>query len=135
MSPDSEPELILHGGVAIAGQIATQIRDCIVSGRLRSGEQLPTVRQVAVELAVNPDAVRTAYGVLEREGLLTSAEGCGTFVAACPQAVPGQPGRGLLLQRLCEQLLARAARYGFSSGDILETLLLLSNGGCHEESR
>src|SRR5438445_6108504 len=82
MSSSPDPELTLQGGVSICNQIRTQIRDCVVSGQLIPGEQLPTVRAMAVELAVNPGAVSKAYQELEREGFLTSDEGSGTFVAS-----------------------------------------------------
>ncbi len=84
MSYYPDPEVALQGGVAISRQIQCQIRDCIASGQLVAGEQLPSVRAMAVELAVNPSAVSKAYRELERDGFLTSEEGSGTFIA--PQA-------------------------------------------------
>src|SRR5262249_15837966 len=74
------PEMVLEGGAPIHRQIHGRIRDCIVRGMLRPGDELPTVRMAAVELAVNPNAVLRAYADLEGEGLLTSGEGCGILV-------------------------------------------------------
>src|SRR5437667_9023444 len=96
MSSCPDPELTLQGGVSICDQIRTQIRDCIVSGQLLGGEQLPTVRGMAVELSVNPGAVNKAYQELEREGFVTSEEGSGTFVAS------GVPSRQQQTERRAE---------------------------------
>ena len=68
-------------GVPIYRQIQDQIRYGIASGLLEAGEQLPTVRALAVELSVNPNTVIKAYSELEREGMLTTEQGTGTFVA------------------------------------------------------
>jgi GntR family transcriptional regulator len=113
-----EPEVCLQGGGSIHRQIATQVRDCILGGRLLPGEQLPTVRTLAVELAVNPEAVSRAYADLEQEGLLTSEEGSGTFVAGGPRPASG---RGVL-EELCEDLLARAAWHGYTAAEVIGVL-------------
>src|SRR5438128_860337 len=90
-------------GVPIYGQIQTQIRDCIVSGQLSPGEQLPTVRAMSVALAVNPNAVRQAFQELEREGFLTSEEGSGTFVASLPPLRLRQAAFQPECERLCQE--------------------------------
>src|SRR5437870_11791030 len=68
-------------GVPVYRQIQDLIRYAIASGLLNPGEQLPTVRSLAVELSVNPNTVIEAYTELEREGIFTSEQGSGTFVA------------------------------------------------------
>jgi GntR family transcriptional regulator len=119
MNHDTEPELLLQGGVSISRQIQTQIRDCIVTGQLNPGEQLPTVRATSVALAVNPQPVRQAYQELEREGFLTSEEGSGIFVASLPPLRSRQAAFRPECERLCQEFLAQAARYGFSSADVI----------------
>ena len=119
MSSHSDPELMLQGGISICDQIRTQIRDCVASGQLLPGEQLPTIRAMAVELCVNPGAVSKAYQELEREGVLTSEEGSGTFVAL------GAPSR-VQFEKMCQEFLAQAARCGYSSRDVIETLKILT---------
>ena len=122
-----DPELTIQGGVAIGRQIQTQIRDLIVLGRLQPGEQLPTVRAMSVELAVNPEIVQKAYAELEKEGVLTSTEGSGVFVAL---QVPEQESRAQyhgVFEDLCAEFLAQAARYGFSSEDVIAQISILSN--------
>jgi GntR family transcriptional regulator len=76
-----EPEMCLDGAGPIHRQIADQIRAHILLGGLKPGDQLPTIRAAAVELAINPRAVERAYTELEYEGFLTTEDGCGVFVA------------------------------------------------------
>jgi GntR family transcriptional regulator len=126
MSSHSDPELTLQGGISISNQIRTQIRDCVVSGELLPGEQLPTVRAMAVELSVNPSVVSKAYQELEQEGVLTSEEGSGTFVAS---GAPSQLGRSegqAKFDKLCQEFLAQAARCGYATADVLAAIHALT---------
>ena len=69
-------------GVAIYDQIARQIKYAVANGAIRVGELVPSVRELAVLLAVNPNTVAKAYRELEREGLVSARPGRGTFVAS-----------------------------------------------------
>src|SRR5579871_6116881 len=109
-------------GVPIYRQIQDQIRYGIGSGRLRPGEQLPTVRALAVDLQVNPNTVIKAYSELEREGVLTSEQGSGTFVAPQPTVALSPADRQDKLRALCVEFLARAGRYGFGPDDVLQAI-------------
>jgi GntR family transcriptional regulator len=111
-------QLDSKSGVPIYRQIQDQIRYGVASGLLTPGEQLPTVRALAVELAVNPNTVIKAYSELEREGLLATEQGSGTFVSAEPTAAVPDENRQAKLESLCSEFLAHAARYGFSFEDI-----------------
>jgi GntR family transcriptional regulator len=84
LSSSPELELILQGGVAIQRQIVDQLRSYITTGLLQPGEQLPSVRAVAVGLAINPRTVEAAYAELEQQGYVTREEGSGIFVAWRP---------------------------------------------------
>jgi GntR family transcriptional regulator len=106
-------------GVPIYRQIQDQIRYGIASGKLRPGEQLPTVRALAVDLSVNPNTVIKAYTELERQGILTTEQGSGTFVAPQPAVVPTAEERQDKLKALCAEFLSQAARYGFGPDDVL----------------
>jgi GntR family transcriptional regulator len=121
-----EPELAIQGGVSFGRQIETQIRDFIASGQLLPGEQLPTVRAMAVELAVNPSLVSRAYEELEREGFLTSAEGSGVFVADLPVAWSERGEYRAEFDRLCHEFVVQAARYSYSSADVISTIEALN---------
>jgi GntR family transcriptional regulator len=106
-------------GVPIYRQIQDQIRYGIASGQLRPGEQLPTVRALAVDLAVNPNTVIRAYTELERQGILTTEQGSGTFLAEVPGLALSPAEREAKLEALCAEFLGQAARYGFSAVDVL----------------
>lgn len=113
-------------GVPIYRQIQDQIRYGIASGLLQAGEQLPTVRALAVELSVNPNTVIKAYSELEREGILTTEQGSGTFVAPQPPVALTETQRRAKLESLCSEFLAQAARYGFSPGEVTAAIQRLT---------
>ena len=69
----------LHSGVPVYRQLIDQVRSGIASGSLTAGDQLPTVRQLAVDLEINPNTVMRAYRELELGGLLETHQGTGTF--------------------------------------------------------
>jgi GntR family transcriptional regulator len=71
-----------RSGVPTFLQLVSQVRQAILLGYLQPGDQLPTVRQVAAELTINPNTVAKAYRELEREGLAAARSGQGTFIQA-----------------------------------------------------
>src|SRR6202451_208069 len=84
-APDSSSRrfsIDLHSGVPIYRQLIDQVRGGIASGSLTAGDQLPTVRQLAVDLEINPNTVMRAYRELELGGLLETHQGTGTFIIA-----------------------------------------------------
>src|SRR5216684_2034798 len=105
-------------GVPVYRQIQDLIRYGIASGLLNPGEQLPTVRALAVELSVNPNTVIKAYSDLEREGVLTTEQGSGTFVASQPAEAMTGANRQAKLESLCSEFLAQIGRYGFSPEEV-----------------
>ena len=115
-----------RSGVPIYRQIQDQVRFGVASGLLSAGEQLPTVRALAVELSVNPNTVIKAYSELEREGLLTTEQGSGTFVSAQPPAPLSRSERRGKLDSLCTEFLAQAARYGFAPDDVVDAIRTLT---------
>lgn len=114
---NESPELVLDGGAPIEQQIEGQIGRLVLGGALRPGEELPTVRAVAVGLAVNPHAVEQAYDRLERAGLVTTADGSGHRVA-----VPCEGPGDIDLKRLCEVFLREAGSRGHSFAAVLHAL-------------
>src|SRR6202789_3573262 len=70
-----------HSGVPVYRQLIDQVQAAIATGTLRPGDQLPTVRRVAVDLAINPNTVSRAYREMELRGILDTQQGTGTFVA------------------------------------------------------
>jgi GntR family transcriptional regulator len=115
-------------GVPIYRQIQDQIRFGIASGQLTPGEQLPTVRGLAVELGVNPNTVIKAYTELEHLGVLTTEQGTGTFIAPQPALALNENERRAKLAALCGEFLSHAASYGFTPADVLRAIRDLSDG-------
>ncbi len=93
----------------------------IARGRLEPGEQLPTVRQLAVDLSVNPNTVVRAYRQLEIEGVLETQQGSGTFVGHKRPEID-ELERQRMLDQIVTELLARASSYGFTLDEVLEGL-------------
>jgi GntR family transcriptional regulator len=116
-------------GVPIYRQIQDQIRYGIASGLLEPGEQLPTVRALAVELEVNPNTVIKAYTELERAGIITTEQGSGTFVAPTMPHPLSDEERRAKLEGLCAEFLAQVARYGFSVDEAVVAIHALINKG------
>ncbi|MDD4716010.1 MAG: GntR family transcriptional regulator [Oscillospiraceae bacterium] len=89
-------------------QIKDELRRLVVTGALREGEKLPSVRSMASALAINPNTIQKAYGELEAEGYLTSLPGKGSF-ASVPETDVGKERREHLFLRLGE--IAEELRY------------------------
>jgi GntR family transcriptional regulator len=115
-----------QSGVPIYRQIQDMIRFRVASGQLLAGEQLPTVRALAVELAVNPNTVIRAYTELEREGVVRTEQGTGTFVSAASHKNLELEERLDKLESLCMEFLAQAARYGFSPDETVKAMRTLT---------
>lgn len=108
-------------GVPIYRQIIEQVKFAVARGDLEAGERLPTVRQLAVDLSVNPNTVIRSYRELEIEGVVETQQGSGTFVGRERPGIDDLERQRMLNQILTE-LLARAASYGFSLEEILDGL-------------
>ena len=103
-------------------QLTRAIRFAIATGRLRVGEQLPTVRQLAVELRVNANTVAKVYAELERSGILETRRGVGTFVSARQFAISHRHEQEKHLQELVDRFVEEAGAMGFSLDDLLDHL-------------
>lgn len=109
----------------IYGQLVEQIKWLVSSGQLKPGEQLPTVRQLAVELRINPNTVSRAYGELEREGVIATQQGRGTFVLAEPRVAP-ESDRGERLERLVRVAVVEAAALGYTPEEVARAILKIT---------
>jgi GntR family transcriptional regulator len=108
-------------GVPFYRQIIEQVKFGIARGVLKPGVWLPTVRQLAGDLSINPNTVIRAYRELEIERLLDTQQGSGTFVGDKNPEIDAIERRRMLDQILTE-LLARASGYGFTLDEVLEGL-------------
>ena len=115
------PTLDLATGVPAYRQIIDQILGAIASGALRGGDQLPTVRQLAVYLSINPNTVVRAYRELEIRGILTTQQGIGTFVTTQPVRVD-EAAHQRQLDQFVGDLLARAGSAGLTADEIVARL-------------
>ena len=106
----------------IYAQLDRALRAAIATGRLVAGDQLPTVRQLAVELSVNANTVARVYAELERAGILETRRGVGTFVSATPAQAHPPKQHERRLRTFITRLLADASAAGFTLDDILDGL-------------
>jgi GntR family transcriptional regulator len=113
--------LDLRSGVPVYRQIIDQVRAGVASGTLTAGDQLPTVRQLAVDLAINPNTVLRAYRELELGGLLETQQGTGTFITQ-KKVKRDEAERARQLSQLAGEFLARAGAAGFTVEELLEQL-------------
>src|SRR5580704_12792239 len=105
--PSFRLRLDSHSGVPVYRQIIDQVRGGIASGSLTLGDQLPTVRQLAVDLAINPNTVARAYRELELGGLLDTHQGTGSFISA-QRVRGGEVERSRQLAQIVRDCVARA---------------------------
>jgi GntR family transcriptional regulator len=113
--------LDLHTGVPVYRQLIDQVRAGIASGTLGAGDQLPTVRQLAVDLEINPNTVMRAYRELELGGLLETHQGTGTFISdRKPEKKAAERERQL--SQMAGEFAARAGAAGFTLEEVIERL-------------
>ena len=111
----------------IYAQVERGLRAAIASGRLRVGDQLPTVRQLAVDLEINPNTVVRAYRELEYDGLLETHQGTGTFISDQKLHRPADE-RQRQLEQIASDTIARAGAAGFTIRELIEQLRSASEG-------
>src|SRR5213082_3098919 len=113
--------LDLHTGVPVYRQLIDQVRGGIASGTLGAGDQLPTIRQLAVDLAINPNTVMRAYRELELGGLLETHQGTGTFIGN-KKVEKNSAERERQLNQMAGEVAARAGAAGFTLEDLIDRL-------------
>jgi GntR family transcriptional regulator len=111
----------LHSGMPVYRQLIDQVRSGIASGSLIAGDQLPTVRQLAVDLAINPNTVMRAYRELEFGGLLETHQGTGTFITK-KKLEKNSAERERQLGQMAGEFAARAGAAGFTLEDLIDRL-------------
>jgi GntR family transcriptional regulator len=114
--------LDLHSGVPVYRQIIDQVTGAIATGAVSGGDQLPTVRQLAVDLSINPNTVIRAYRELEIRGVLETQQGTGTFISH-QKVEYNDAERQRRLNQLAGEFMARAGSAGFTVEDLMQQLL------------
>lgn len=125
--PGFRLHLDLHTGVPVYRQIVDQVRGAIAVGSLTAGDQLPTVRQLAVDLEINPNTVVRAYRELEYDGLLETHQGTGTFISDQKLHRPADQ-RQRQLEQIASDVIARAGAAGFTVRELIDQLRSASEG-------
>ena len=115
-----------RSGVPVYRQLIDQVQAGLAAGALRRGDQLPTVRQGAVDLAINPNTVLRAYRELEIRGVLDTQQGTGTFISERKMKTD-QEERARQLEQLVTEFVARAGAGGFTVQELKERLAELDN--------
>lgn len=110
-----------HSGVPVYRQLIDQVQGAIASGALRPGDQLPTVRLVAVELAINPNTVLRAYREMEIRGIVDTQQGTGTFIAERHADMP-KGERQRQLTQLVSEFVSRAGAAGLTVNELIDAL-------------
>lgn len=111
-----------QSGVPVYRQLIDQVQAGIAAGSLGPGHQLPTVRQVAVDLAINPNTVLRAYRELEIRGVLETQQGTGTFISH-RKVRTNHSERQRQLEQQVSEFVARAGAAGFTLEEVAEALL------------
>jgi GntR family transcriptional regulator len=106
----------------IYAQLERGLRAAIAAGRLRIGDQLPTVRQLAVELRINANTVARVDSELERAGVLETRRGVGSFVSTTPERARTPHEHDRRLRAFVTRVLADADAAGFSIEDVIGAL-------------
>jgi GntR family transcriptional regulator len=114
-------KLDLRSGVPVYRQIIDQVRAGMAAGTLSAGDQLPTVRQLAVDLAINPNTVLRAYRELELGGMLETHQGTGTFISE-KKITRNNAERERQLAQLAGEFASRAGAAGFTVEELLDRL-------------
>ena len=107
-----------ESGAPIYVQIMEQIKHLVATGRLRPGDQLLTIRQLAVDLRVNPNTVVHAYHELDRQGVISTQQGRGTFIAARPDEGRLAEMRKERLRAIVREALLQALSLGYEKEEI-----------------
>ena len=107
--------------IPLYDQIATRIRSAVATGELRPGDSLPSVRQLAKRLRVNPATVVQAYRELESDGFVELRQGAGTFVREV-EGARRKRARSAQAKRLVRAMLKQAARLGLDGDEVAKAL-------------
>jgi GntR family transcriptional regulator len=116
-------ELDFRSGIPIYLQVVERFKEFIASGRLTPGDQLPTVRSLALELRVNFNTVARAYRILDEVGIISTQQGRGTYVMNNPPPEVSEKIRQKALKALTQRYLADAERFGASPEELDQILI------------
>jgi GntR family transcriptional regulator len=109
------------GGAPVYRQIIRQIENGVLSGRLKTGDRLPTIRALAVDLKINPNTIAKAYGELEIRGILATHVGSGTFIAD-KRPEPEEDMLGVKIMEALGRFMREMRDLGADKGEIIRLI-------------
>ena len=115
-------ELDFRSGIPIYLQVVERIKERLAAGQLKPGDQLPTVRSLALELRVNFNTIARAYRIMDDSGIISTQQGRGTFILELPSPEVSESIRQKALEELTRRYLADAERVGVSPAELEEVL-------------
>ena len=126
IEPRLEFSLDVKSGVPFYKQIIFQVEMAIADGRLGKGDQLPTVRALAVDLSVNPNTVARAYAEMEIRNIVVTQQGSGTFISDKEVSIDGIE-RERILSQITKEYLTKASSYGFQPSELIAAIKDMGN--------
>ncbi len=115
-------EIDFRSGIPIYLQVVERIKDRLAAGRLKPGDQLPTVRSLALELRVNFNTIARAYRILDEAGIISTQQGRGTYILEAPPEEVAEHMRQKAVEELTRRYLADAERLNVPPEELLEIL-------------
>jgi GntR family transcriptional regulator len=123
VKPDARFSLDASSGVPVYRQLIEQVENAVVSGRLQSGDRLPTIRALSVSLKINPNTIAKAYNELEIRGILKTQVGSGTFIAGKSAAADYNRRQAKITEAL-GRFLREMSGLGLSRAEIIQLVEL-----------
>jgi GntR family transcriptional regulator len=115
-------ELDFRSGIPIYLQVVERIKERLAAGELKPGDQLPTVRSLALELRVNFNTIARAYRIMDESGIISTQQGRGTYILEVPSPEVSESIRLKALEDLTQRYITDAERLGVSPEELDEVL-------------
>jgi GntR family transcriptional regulator len=115
-------ELDFRSGIPIYLQVVERIKERLAAGQLKPGDQLPTVRSLALELRVNFNTIARAYRIMDESGIISTQQGRGTYILEVPSPEISESIRLKALEDLTQRYLSDAERLGVSPAELDEVM-------------
>jgi GntR family transcriptional regulator len=115
-------ELDFRSGIPIYLQVVERIKERLAARQLKPGDQLPTVRSLALELRVNFNTIARAYRIMDESGIISTKQGRGTYILEVPSPEVSESIRLKALEDLTQRYLSDAERLGVSPAELDEVL-------------
>jgi len=115
-------EIDFRSGIPIYLQVVERIKERLAAGRLKPGDQLPTVRSLASELRVNFNTIARAYRIMDESGIISTQQGRGTYILEMPPPEVAGSVREKALEALAQRYIADAVRLGATPDELMEIL-------------